>query len=161
MAEAYEPHFLRCSQKDINYDFISEEQLYVMSSDSLNRLRHEIVGTISLQKHQSLHNCGWISRTAIHPNYSMNNIGEQLIMQVLAHSHHREGYYTVETVTTECQYSIRELMLRMGYGLSLNNDIIASSRKVSYLAKRDLYLIDTRSRFLTLSAGYCVSVSFE
>lgn len=105
---------MRCSPKEIDYEFVSEEELNELRSNgATNQLRIEIVGTISLREHQSLHNCGWISRTAVHPNYSMNAIGEQLINKVLAYSL-LQNYYSVEAVTTECQYSVRELMLRMG-----------------------------------------------
>lgn len=116
MAEAYEPYFLRCSQRDMDYELIAEQQLPALlaSDPSLHQLRKQIVGTIGVRDHHSLHNCGWISRTAVNPKYSIDRIGEQLIRRALTHCLQR-GHYTAESVTTECQYGIRELMLRMGF----------------------------------------------
>lgn len=100
----------------MDYELVAEEHLPALmdANPSIRQLRKQIVGTIGVREHHSLHNCGWLSRTAVNPRYSMDRIGEYLIHQVLTNCLNR-GYYTVETVTTECQYGIRELMLRMGF----------------------------------------------
>lgn len=100
----------------MDYELVAEEQLPALlgSDPSLHQLRKQIIGTVSVRDHHSLHNCGWISRTAVNPRYSIDRIGEPLISRALAHCYQR-GHYTAESVTTECQYAVRELMLRMGF----------------------------------------------
>lgn len=113
VAEAYEPYFLRCSPKEIEYDIVSQDYIANNATDVINSLRKVLVGTISINAHLSLHNCGWISRTVVHPNYSFDKIGEPLINQALLYCNDQE-FYSAETSTTECQYGVRELMMKIG-----------------------------------------------
>lgn len=133
VAETYEPLFLRCNQNEMDYVVVSEDLLLARYPNAKS-LRRNLVGTIGLVNHRQkidnfwfmfvvnwcdnlivrfLDNCGWINRMAVNSKYSFDKIGEPLV-NILLEFCVNKGIYTVETTSTECQYSKRELLLKMG-----------------------------------------------
>lgn len=116
MAEAYVPHLIRCSLKDLDFDIISNDPSSIESLPNRHRYRKLVIGTISTKLHKTLDNSNWIYRFAVKPKYALDKVGEPLIRRVLQESY-ENNFYSVETNTSECQYEMRELMLRIGFGL--------------------------------------------
>lgn len=50
---------------------------------------------------------------AVNSKYSFEKVGEPLVTCLLEFCVNK-GIYTVETTSTECQYTKRELLLKMG-----------------------------------------------
>lgn len=99
------------------------------SSDlELKAMRRTLVGTISVDVHRSLPNAGWLTHLAVDPKYNFDQIAEPLTKRALKFSMEIQ-MYSVETSTTECQFDLRELLLRMGFALKqvYNRQIMGSS----------------------------------
>ncbi len=135
VAESYEPLLLRQDKQEMDYVVVNEDLLLTRYPNAKS-LRRNLVGTIGLINHRYgliticqwestvtnkniffcrfLDNCGWINRMAVSPKYSFQKIGEPLVTCLLEFCVNK-GIYTVETTSTECQYTKRELLLKMGW----------------------------------------------
>lgn len=115
VAEAYVPHYIRCTLKELDFNIISTTDLTSIEiSKDRHRYRKIVIGTISSKLHNSLDNSIWIYRFAINPKYALDKIGFHLVQEVLRSSF-ENNFFSVETNTTECQCEFRELLLRTGY----------------------------------------------
>lgn len=118
IAELYEPYTLSLQMTPttvFDYDIVPEER--ILSTDvEISRMRRTVVGTISINPHNSLGNCGWISRLAIDTKRNFQKIAEPLVNRLLKYGF-EQRMYTIETVTTECQMDFRELLLKMGFNM--------------------------------------------
>lgn len=56
---------------------------------------------------------------AVNSKYSFHKVGEPLVTCLLEFCVNK-GIYTVEATSTECQYTKRELLMKMGYVFLLN-----------------------------------------
>lgn len=97
----------------------------------INRMRRKIVGTISCKSHLIMENSGWIYRLAVCPKYPFKEIAEHLIIRALENAFDNQ-LFTIETVTSECDESIREVYLKLGFTLRLvyHKQIIGNTLKV-------------------------------
>lgn len=130
VAELYEPFtvsLLMTPTTAFDYDIVPEER--ILSSDvEITRMRRTIVGTVSINSHNSLGNSGWISRFAIDPSRNFQKIAEPLLNRILKYGYDMH-LFTIETVTTECQMDLRELLLKMGFNMKqiYHRQILGSS----------------------------------
>lgn len=92
------------------------EENFNRDDSELKTMRKSIVGVISIEVHRSLPNAGWISNLAIDPKYKFDKIAEPLIIRALKFAIDIK-MYSMETSTTECQFDLRELLLKMGFAL--------------------------------------------
>ncbi|XP_037024709.1 uncharacterized protein LOC119066382 [Bradysia coprophila] len=127
VAESYEPLFLRQEKEQMDYVVVNEDMLLTRYPNAKS-LRRNLVGTIGLTTHRFLDNCGWINRMAVNPKYSFHKVGEPLVTCLLEFCVNK-GIYTVESTSTECQYTKRELLLKMGFTMKqiYHKQIIGSS----------------------------------
>lgn len=118
VVELYEPYTLSLQMTPttvFDYDIVPEER--ILSNDlEISRMRRTIVGTVSISSHNSLGNCGWISGLAIDPKRNFQKIAEPLVNRILKYGYDMQ-MYSIETVTTECQMDLRELLLKMGFNM--------------------------------------------
>ena len=116
IAEAYEPYVLSLSNKTHqDFDYVQEENI-LPNDVEVNRMRRTLVGAINIDPHKALDNSGWINRFAVKSNYNFDKVAEPLIHRALKFGLD-QSMYSIETVTTECQSSYRELLLKMGFSM--------------------------------------------
>lgn len=110
-----------------DYDIVQEERIFTNDLE-INRMRRTVIGTITIDTHKTLPNAGWISHLAIKPKNNFDKIAEPLINRVLKHGVDMK-METIETVTTECQFDLRELLLRLGFAMKqiYNRQVLGSN----------------------------------
>lgn len=96
-----------------NYDILQEGHLNSNEME-LKRMRRSLVGTISIDEHRSLPVAGWLSHFAIKPKFHFEKAAEAIINRALKHGMD-SNFNTVEMATTECQFQLRELLLKLGF----------------------------------------------
>lgn len=129
VAEIYEPLVYSNLQEKGEIERFYDDE--VLGKHELNKMKRKIVGTISCQSHHILENSGWINRLAVCPKYPFTEIAKHLIIRVLAYAYDN-NFFTIETVTSECDESIREVYLKLGFTLRLvyHKQIIGNTLKV-------------------------------
>lgn len=114
VAEVYEPYTLSLGPaKQQTYDIVHEDSI-LPNDVEVNRMRRQVIGFICIAPHKALENCGWINRLSISSKYNFDKVAEPLINRALKYGLDM-NFYTIEAVTTECQFDARELLLRIGF----------------------------------------------
>lgn len=117
IAEAFEPYVLSfsVSENQREYDVVNESRLKSDEAE-IKRMRRTIVGTISINDHRNLPGSGWLSHFAVKPKFNFDKAAEALVKRSLKHGVDVD-YCTIEMATTECQFELRELLLKIGFNM--------------------------------------------
>lgn len=79
-------------------------------------MHRSIIATISIDHHRNLPGSGWLHHFAIKNDNDFDRIVEKLINRALKHAVDLE-MSTVEMSTTEYQYQLRELLLKIDFNM--------------------------------------------
>lgn len=109
--EVYEPLLLRLSKTDIEYTEMTQDE--INENPDVKKMRKQIVGTVAIKNHNSLHESAWLYRLAVDPEYPFNRMARPLIEAVMNHAFLHQ-MYTLETVSMECHEELRDLLLKIG-----------------------------------------------
>lgn len=113
VAEIYEPLVHNGLTQGLEIDQFYNDVPKVDKKE-LSKMRRKVVGTVSCKNHLIMENSGWIYRLAVCPKYPFREIAEHLIIRVLENAYDNQ-LFTIETATSECDESIREVYLKLGY----------------------------------------------
>ncbi|XP_062536442.1 uncharacterized protein LOC134205309 [Armigeres subalbatus] len=130
VAEIYEPLVHNGLTRGFGIDQFYND-IPRVDQKELNKMRRKVVGTISCRSHLIMENSGWIYRLAVCPKYPFREIAEHLIIRVLENAYDNQ-LFTIETATSECDESIREVYLKLGFTLRLvyHKQIIGNTLKI-------------------------------
>lgn len=129
VCEVYEPYILRLNKKEIEYSEMSEEE--AQNNPEMRKLKRNVIATLSIKNHSSLHESAWLHRLAVDPDYPFTRVARPLVEKAMQHAYtHR--MVTCETVSSECHEDLREVLLKIGFMIKqiYHKSIVGSSLRV-------------------------------
>jgi predicted GNAT family N-acyltransferase len=129
VCEVYEPYILRLNKKEIEYTEMGEEE--AQNNPEMKKLKKNVIATVSIKNHSSLHDSAWLHRLAVDPDYPFARIARPLIEKAMEHAH-KHRMVTCETVSSECHEDLREVLLKIGFMIKqiYHKSIVGSSLRV-------------------------------